>query len=371
MKIRFLPINIDGAGCYRCVFPAVWLTELGHDAGIPRFVIQDADGNHVPPLPLPGLQSVRPGDWNVGFEDLAEPCDVFVVQMGSREFQHEWAARAVKRGAKLVVDLDDDLHRVPAYNPGKGTPELRKLVTSLLARADLVTVATEELARFYGRWNDNVVVLPNRLHWPMWEPLAPVCERQEWRRFRVGYMGNMDYHQADVEQIAPSLKKWLVAHPDVEFVAAGDERIHDVIGVPHAQRVTTSKVWFRCLDLPYITSVMDVGLVPLVRNEFNEGKSCLKGMEYNACGIPVLASPTEEYRRWVTDGENGFVCRYPRDFVAALDVLHGDAELRRTMGRFARDAARASSLDMHVGAWEAAYAGVRDNSVDSLAGVAA
>ncbi len=367
LRVLFLPLGIDGAGCYRCVFPALWLTDRGWDATIPRFVIQDGAGQQVPPLPLPGLLAVRPGNFKVGFVDeKIEGTDVLVVHAGSEQFMGDWAAKYQAAGVKLVVDLDDDLHRVPSYNPGRLDPDWspsnnRRNTQRLVERADAVTVATPELARFYGRWNANVTVLPNRLHWPMWAPLPPVYEREDWRRVRIGYLGNMDFHGEDLRTIAPSLRKWLVAHPDVDFVAAGDPRIHEVIGVPEAQRVSTSKVWFRNMDLPYIVSTLDVGLAPLVRNDFNEGKSCLKGMEYNACGIPVLASPTEDYRRWVTDGENGFLCRHPKDFIGRLDELVADAELRRTMGAKARAAAEAASFQHHIGDWEGVYAGLCDH----------
>lgn len=377
MNVCFLPLNIDGAGCYRAIFPAIHLQERGHTAGIPAFVIQDGAGNQVKPLPLPGLYAVPPGDWNVLFmEETIPDAEVMVFHLGTMRWMYDWAVKFKNQGRKIVLDLDDDLHRVPSYNPGKLDPAVspdnnRKWTQKMCELADAVTVATPELGRFYGRWNANVHVLPNRLHWPMWEQLEPVYERRDWRRVRVGYMGNADFHGPDLQTIGPAVGKWLRAHPDVEFVAAGDPRLHDIFQVPEQQRVSTSKVWFRCMDLPFITSTMDVGLAPLLRNDFNEGKSCLKGMEYNACGIPVLATPTEEYERWVVDGENGFLCKHPSEFVAALDVLLGDAALRETMGRHARHAAEQASMSLHIHGWESVYAGVCDNAVPAGTSVAA
>ena len=362
MRVAFVPRDLDASGCYRAIFPMAYLGPRGHECFLPAFHLQDGAGRLVAPFRSDGLLGkIPPGRWEVFFHEGSWPQDVdlTVFQGGSHRWQLDWALKARAAGSRVLVDVDDDFHRIPAYNAARLDPvsspaNNRRILVELLQLADAATFATEALRDFYGRWCDGPVVR-NRLHWPMWMDLPPVYERREWRRFRVGYMGSMDYHRADLESIAPSLRKWLVANPDVEFVAAGDPRIHDVVGVPELQRVSTSNSWFRCLDLPYITSVMDVGLVPLVRNEFNECKSWLKGMEYAACGIPCLASPTHEYTLWVRDGDNGFLCRHPRDFVECLDALAGDFDQVRALGERAYRDARASSLDQHIGAWEAAY----------------
>ena len=311
------------------------------------------NGEPVAPLDGEGLGRVPPGDFDVGYTEPPEDFDVYVFHLGSKRFMWEWAVRLKALGKTVLLDLDDDLHRVPSYNPGSLEPGAspdnnRRFTQRLCELADGVSCATPELARFYGRWNPNTRVLPNFLEWGMWERLEPVS----WRRFRVGYMGNVDFHRADLEVLKGTVGRWVREHPDTEFVAAGDPRIHDVLGIPESQRVSTSKVWFRCMDLPDITACMDVGLAPLVRNDFNEGKSCLKGMEYNACGIPVLASPTEEYRRWVDDGVNGFLCKFPRDFVSRLDLLYADRDRLDTMRIAARSRARSASIDLNIHGWE-------------------
>lgn len=375
MKICFMPRDLDGAGCYRCIFPMAYLGSRGHLCSMPTFVLEDGAGNPVEPLPSPGLLGkIPPGNWIVRFiEESIPDADVYVFQGGSWRWQLDWARKLKDRGGRIVVDMDDDFHRIPGYNPARLDPvsspdNNRRIATDLLELSDAATFSTEALREFYSRWQPDATVLPNRLHWPMWSEQTPVYESKGWRKFRVGYMGAVDYHGADLETIAPSLRKWLVAHPDVEFVAAGDPRIHDLIGVPEAQRVSTARTWFRNLDLPQITAAFDVGLVPLARNDFNEGKSCLKGMEYAGCGIPCIATPTAEYKRWVDEGVNGFLARYPRDFVGHLDRLVSDPALVARLGAGARASARAAALDQHIQDWEAVYERVCGGVDRELAG---
>ncbi len=343
---------------------------------MPGFTLSDGNGRRVPPLPGVGLASVPPGDFLVHYiqETVPLDADVYVIQTGSHIWQKEWTdwLRKENPQAKFVLELDDRLHGVPTYNPGKGDPAQRKDINRRHAQhaveeADAVSVSTQELFRFYGQWNPNVTVVPNYLHWPMWT-IPPVYERNDWTRFRVGYMGNADFHRDDLKQWASALQAWLQKHPDVEFVAAGDPRLHTIVGTPRGQRVTTAKVWFRNLDLQTITSTFDVGLAPLVKNSFNEAKSCLKGMEYGGCGIPVLASPTEEYLRFVQDGETGFHVKTGEQAVAALDLLYNDRKLLREMGEAAYDRARDHALDRHIGEWESFFQAVCDRNYSDRAG---
>jgi glycosyltransferase involved in cell wall biosynthesis len=280
--------------------------------------------------------------------------DVYVFQ---QPLSHDYlpAIRHLRGlGKRIVCETDDDFRHLPDYHPAKRDvpAEARQVQEACYAMSDAFSVSTPSLAETYAEHDP--VVLRNRLHWRMWQDVQPVYER-ETRRVRVGWMGGLEWRRDDLAVLRGVIGPWLEAHPQVEFVAAGDQRVHDFLGVPRGQRVTTARTAFRNMDLAYITAVMDVGLVPLAMNRFNEGKSSLKGMEYAACGIPCVASPTSEYRLWVDEGENGLLTRRPHEWRAALDLLVEDAELRRRMGRAARLKAQEHTIEEHAGEWERFY----------------
>lgn len=365
MKVCWIPLNVDGAGCYRCIFPMAYLSDLGFQTSIPSFLMFQ-NGQQIKPLEgQTGLLAQIPnGMLEIQFvpDTLPLDADVYVFQLGSPGWMVDWLRRIRREnpGAKIVLDMDDDLHRVPKYNPAKldkvSSPlNNRRNAQTMLQECDGASFATQALADFYGRWQPNARVISNYLHWPMWADLPPVYERRDWTAFRVGYMGNVDFHKADLETIAAPLARWLREHPAVEFVAAGDPRIHDVVGVPEPQRVSTSLCFFRALDLPYITSCMDIGLVPLARNVFNEGKSCLKGMEMAACGIPCIATPTAEYRRWIGDrvgyADPGWLADSSKAFIAALDEAYDDRDYLDAKAEAAYHKAREFSLDRRIHEW--------------------
>lgn len=380
MKICLLPCDIDGSGCYRLLFPGRELTKRGMEAKMPPYTIeQKKDGSRIVYFPM----------------ELLPDADIYVVQ---RRMEVAWVQLAKKLRAmgKIVIsETDDYFLGTPSYNPAlrgtspykrsfavemneKGQQEIvaikRERRTSrtmggnvfvssrdemhrVFANSSAMVVSTPFLAETYSRFNKDITVIPNYLDWEMWERVTPQYE-VERKKVRVGWMGKMKWRAGDLAVLYGLLGPWLERHPEVEFVAAGepDEKTHDFLGIPKDQRVVYDEAPF--LDVADITATFDIGLVPLEYNNFNEAKSHLKGMEYAACGIPCIATPTESYRNWVTDGENGFLARRPRDWLRHLETLVSDDALRRRMGRAARAKASDHTIQKRVGEWERYFTSV-------------
>lgn len=337
MRVCMIPSTFDAAGCLRQFFPGAYLSEMGHEVRVPPFKFSAARGADV--------------FENVHLSLPAIDADVYVFHQPDEDHYLPVLRNLRELGKRIVCDADDDSRHFPVYHPMHRSKGAR-VQEACYALADAFSVSTPSLQESYAEHEP--VVLRNRLHWRMWRDVQPVYER-ETRRVRVGWMGGMEWRRDDLAVLRGVIGPWLEAHPNVEFVAAGDQRVHDYLGVPYGQRVTTARVAFRNMDLAYTTATMDVGLVPLASNRFNEGKSALKGMEYAACGIPCIASPTSEYRLWVDDGENGLLASRPREWMAAMDLLVGDAELRRSMGRTARAKAQLHTIEEHAVEWESFY----------------
>jgi hypothetical protein len=348
VRVCYILKNIDGSGWYRCMFPAHYLTERGHYAQAPPMGFFRPDGQPASLYPdgqLPeGWVNCRFGDW--------PDADVYVFQMSNDPNVPRLVDEIHASGRKVVFEVDDDLLHVPPYNPFNDDPRHFHRGVQM---ADAVTVSTPSLRSSYRHLNKNITVLRNRLFWPMWAEVPPVYDRREWRRLRIGWMGIMEYHTADLETLNPWFGKWIAERPHIEFVSVGGPEVHDLLGIPDAQRVTTDKCDFRHLDLAYSLSVMDIGLVPLARNKFNEGKSYLKGLEYSACGIVPVCTPTAQYRELVRDGVDGFLCERPADFKHALETLDADRDRLGRMGRNAYDKAYEWTYENHILEWEDFY----------------
>lgn len=65
----------------------------------------------------------------------------------------------------------------------------------------------------------------------------------------------------------------------------------------------------------------DIGVSPLINNEFNRGKSAFKLKQCLSCGIPVLGSSVGENKTFLKDGINGYLCDSPIDYFQKLSSL--------------------------------------------------
>ena len=328
MRFRLFPRDFEGVGSYRVLYP---------------YGFMEAEGGHEATVDIGGKQG------NIVLVNFPDP-EKDTADEDAYVFQCRWETVTpsvidwVKSQGKLAIfELDDFYHGLPPSAPANRLFKNTKAhaltsMTECIRKADIVTVSTPALAEFYSRFNRNIYVLPNYLRWADWRNVTPAFEKD--RRIRVGWMGNLKFRGDDLAVLRGLLRPWLERNPHVDFAQVGDVEpvVHDYLGIPEDRRLTYTGQVFPKHVGP--TSMLDIGLVPLTMHAFNECKSHLKGMEYAACGIPCIATPTAPYREWVEEGVNGFLARKAKDWIRALDTLVNDDELRRQMGRNAYEKAQ-------------------------------
>jgi glycosyltransferase involved in cell wall biosynthesis len=75
-----------------------------------------------------------------------------------------------------------------------------------------------------------------------------------------------------------------------------------------------------------IICTFDIGVSPLIDNEFNRGKSAFKLKQCLSCGIPVLASSVGENIAFISHGKNGYFCDTPDEYyerIISLKISEG------------------------------------------------
>lgn len=354
MRFRLFPSDLEGVGSYRVLYPYGCMEAYGgHDCMMefdPRST--SPSGSFKFPEPTGPIPSWFDSDVYV-FQRRLERA--FLRPSGMRT---PWGVPEMIRwlqshGKVVVVENDDWMSGLPQGHPAMKAldqyPWLSlKVLDETMRLADIVTVSTQALAEAYGR--PDAHVLPNLLEWSWWKDIDPVYDRD--RRLRIGWMGSLKYRGSDLACLRGIIGPWLERHPNVDFVSAGGVEPHDYLGIPADRRVTEPYSKFPGhIDT---TQAIDIGLVPLEYTRFNECKSALKGLEYAACGIPCVATPTESYREWVDSGVNGMLAKRPKDWARCLDELvEGDAW--RTMGRAARVKAQAHTIQEHWTRWEEVF----------------
>lgn len=70
-------------------------------------------------------------------------------------------------------------------------------------------------------------------------------------------------------------------------------------------------------------ATFDVGVSPLIDNEFNRAKSAFKLKQCLSCGVPVLGSSVGENKNFLRDGLNGYLCNSPDEYFQKLTLING------------------------------------------------
>ncbi|MGW9820826.1 glycosyltransferase involved in cell wall biosynthesis [Methylorubrum extorquens] len=86
----------------------------------------------------------------------------------------------------------------------------------------------------------------------------------------------------------------------------------------------------------------DINLAVLAPGPFADAKSEIKWLEAAMCSIPSIVSATRTYREILTDGQDVLLAETVEDWKRALSALIADPELRRSIGRKAREKACSS-----------------------------
>jgi glycosyltransferase involved in cell wall biosynthesis len=185
-------------------------------------------------------------------------------------------------GAKLVVDLDDDIYHVSHNNPMKHyADKASKNMVMFLSMVDGITVSVPKLKKEYEVINPNIFVNPNGQNIKEWDKIKKT--HKPHTSIRIGYRGASG-HQADVALIEPAIKA-LSKDYDVTLVTLG---VENKIKSEHHP-------WVNCMDFPEALASLDldIAVVPLIDDEYNRCKSNIAVQEFGALGIPVVASPVE------------------------------------------------------------------------------
>lgn len=263
------------------------------------------------------------------------------------------------RRPALVYEVDDDLFSIdPRINPNGAAFKHANVRTNMIDAikvADLVTVSTAPLAEVLGRWNRNVVVLPNCVPAATLTVPAPLRRGRDDDRTIFGWQGSPT-HADD----------WAVARSAVTELIGTDERFYlRMLGTPYfdglpkppdiAENRITWTPWTADLTQHYKrVSRFDVSLAPLAPTTFNRSKSSLRVVESYALGVPVIASDVPAYRGWVRPGMDGYLVKNAAQWREAMRFLM-DPDLRLDMGDVARERAADWTIENNVHRWVEAY----------------
>jgi len=244
----------------------------------------------------------------------------------------------------FLTEIDDYVFTIPQTNIastvyGPGQP-LTQMFVEQMKMSDGLICSTPCLAELYKRFNDDIMVVENSIDLSLWDFAAP---RRKSHRVNIGWAGG-GTHVEDLDIIKEPIFEVLNKYKNVHFtIWAGEtpwgypgwmkdhERIHRIY------KAKTIKAYPKA----FRKAGFDIGIAPLVDNNFNRGKSNLRWLEYSASGIPTVASDVMHFSQSIKHGFNGFLCESKEDWVNCLSNLVESDNLRQTIGLNAKNTVKA------------------------------
>lgn len=275
-------------------------------------------------------------------------------------------------GAKVIFEADDafiDTYDESRENLTHLTDEQREQNIKTIQKVDALTVTSEELKENYGRFTDKPIhVLPIYMDYEYYGDVIDLkMPERNTDEIRVGWFGGKS-HFEDLRMVVPAIKAVLEKYENVKFVYCGyggttSERISNQIQwgedvfseIPRDRREfhpgVPAEYWkykHRFLDL-------DIGLCPLIDDEFNKHKVHTKWLEYSALRTPSVCSPTV-YDKVVADGKTGFIADTTKDWEEHISHLVEHERARKNMGQAASKEVRENhNVEDYWKEWEKVY----------------
>lgn len=359
MRIVVCPSDKQAVGFYRLGLPAMTLMEQDDSISF----------QFLPGLPL--NVSTITGD-PVSLADDFD-CDILILQRPMARYQTVAMQSAQARGIKVIVELDDDFHSVDKrskFGQQTTTDHLRTL-NYCVKHADLVTVSTDALAKRYAphgrvavlrncvdaRWLDIKHPVSVELQAAFTEPHTGPRTLPSYEPHVVGWTGTVAYHRDDLQATHGGAAMATHEHKAIFRVIGRSELARENLNL----QVEPDLVPWQTMDqYPHEIARLHVGIAPLADTAFNKAKSWLKPLEYAACGVPAVMSPTAEYKRLHDDYGIGILAGYrSREWKRAVARLLTDTTHHAEMVEHGRAMVRDHhTIQGNAWKWSEAWASV-------------
>jgi glycosyltransferase involved in cell wall biosynthesis len=267
----------------------------------------------------------------------ASRADVLLIQREAMIFGPpivEWLATRLGR-CPMVLDLDDAIYvryLSPTYGRLGSALKWFSKTDDLIRWAQVVTCGNRTISEYVTAKGARAFIIPTVVDTSQFHPVAKQAEDEKHAESDapvIGWVGTHSTYQY-LASILPALQRLA---RDFRFrlkvVGAGV----DEIKVPGVSVESLARSLGREIE---DFQSFDVGLYPIVEDEWSAGKSGFKSIQYMAVGIPFVVTPVGACAEIGEPGVTHLSARSEDEWYAALARLLSDRELRQKMGAAGR-----------------------------------
>ena len=238
----------------------------------------------------------------------------------------EWLLSKIFR-KKIIYDFDDAI-----WIPGGEKMSWRKRffkstwkIKYIILWAYKVSCGNQFLFNYARNYNPNVILLPTGFDTE--RSRGKQSNEVQGKKVIVGWTGSHTtlHNLEEIEQVIPELKKEI----DFDFYIISNSR-------PAWDFDFIFKKWNESTEIDDLLR-MNIGIMPLKKGSWFEGKCGFKLIQYHACGIPAVASRVGVNELVTLHNKTGFIANNKDEWKNSLKKLIIDAQLRSEMGSAARN----------------------------------
>ncbi len=231
-----------------------------------------------------------------------------------------------KNSKKLVYDFDDAVIYKDSANTRQTSLLRSRKFLRTVGGSDLVIAGNEYLRGLALKKNPGTIVIPTSVDMTRYTEKPPESPSGTVTLGWIGSSATIFY----MEKMKDVWDRLFERYPHVMLKIVSDT-FFDCTRIP-----VIKKKWDYEEEIDDLHS-FDIGLMPLTDDPWSRGKCGFKLLQYMAVGIPGVCSPVGVNRGIVTDGLNGFLADGEDEWIGKTGRLIESAELRKEMGRKARE----------------------------------
>jgi glycosyltransferase involved in cell wall biosynthesis len=217
-------------------------------------------------------------------------------------------------GGKILFDVDDAIWLT---SDSRFSEEIATCSAGVIAGNSFI-------AEHYKQFGVRTWVVPTSINTERWSPASKRRQEERWTVGWVGTSSNLSYLYSVEEPLAAFLGRF----PETRLLVVCDRK-------PLIESIAKSSWQFRQWSPDNEVDTvreMDVGLMPLLDDEWSRGKCAFKMLSYMAVGIPVVSSAVGVNKDLLEQADVGLPASCLNDWYEALYKLFQDRALALVLG---------------------------------------
>ena len=225
---------------------------------------------------------------------------------------------------KMAFDFDDAIYmRDDNASQSYSRTRLNRF-RNIVNKSDVVIAGNPFLAAHAKQYNPRVEVVPSAV------PHAGIAIR-DWQvrnaKLVIGWVGG-GKNLPHLSIVGDALRH-LSQRIDFELRVVSNQEFH-------LEGVAVKNIPWRLESQEQEIAMFDVGIMPIPKTPWSEGKCSYKLLQYMAAGVPVVATDWGFNRTVVKSGTTGFLAENAHEFYSHILAIDANHELARNMGRQGR-----------------------------------